>query len=208
MMLLSALFKLPWKRSARHIPERSDRRGDERYEAYHPVSIVLPGTPPVAGTLISISLGGAAIRFHGWVAEVPEAWLTRLKPGDELRLDGLIDAPMCCRTVTTEAGVLRVQFDRDDMLRRKLRTMVNDFTATFPPARLSERALPVRGPPGSMLERSAAELRARAVEYRIPAQTVRTEAAAASLIRLAITFEALAKRKEEDLEAGCAHSWA
>jgi hypothetical protein len=198
MMLLSALFKLPWKRSTRHIPERSDRRGDERYEAYHPVSIVLPGTPPVAGTLISISLGGAAIRFHGWVVEVPEAWLTQLKPGDELRLDGLIDAPMCCRTVTTEAGVLRVQFDRNDGLRRKLRTMVNDFTTTFPPARVSERALPTGGPAGSMLDRSAAELRARAGEYRVLAKSVQTEATAESLIRLAIAFEALAKRKEED----------
>ena len=55
---------------------------------------------------------------------------------------------------------------------------------------------------GSMLDRPAAELRARAGEYRMLAKTVQTEAATESLIRLAIAFEALAKRKEEDSDVG------
>jgi hypothetical protein len=196
-MLLSALFKLPWIRSARHVTETSDRRGDERYEAYHPVTIRMPGMPSVAGTLISISLGGAAIRFHGWVAEVPEAWLTRLKRGDELRLDGLIGVPMSCRTVTADSGVLRVQFGWDDNLRHKLRSMVNDFTGTLPTARMSDRTLPGQRTPRSTADLSAVELRAQAAEYRELATTVRTEAAANTLVRLATAYEALAKRKEE-----------
>jgi hypothetical protein len=196
-MLLSALFKLPWRWSARHVAETSDRRGDERYEAYHPVTIRMPGMPPVAGTLISISLGGAAIRFQGWIAEMPEAWLTRLKRGDELRLDGLFDGQMSCQTVTTEAGVLRVQFARDDALRRKLRSMVNDLTGTVLAARMFNRAPSGQRTPRSMTERSAIELRAQAAEYRELATTVRTEAAANTLVRLSTALETLAKRKED-----------
>jgi hypothetical protein len=195
-MLLSALFKLPWKRSARHIGDTADRRRDERYDAYHPVTIRMPGMPPVAGTLISVSLGGAAIRFHGWIAEVPEPWLTALKRGDELGLEGLIDAPTSCQTVATEDGVLRVQFAPDDALRRKLRSRVSDFTARPLTARTSDRTLPGQRTPRSMAERSASELRALAAEYRELATTVRTEAAANTLVRLATAFEHLAKRKE------------
>jgi len=196
-MLLSALFKLPWKRSSWNVAEMRNRRSDERYEAYHPVSIGLPGMPPVAGTLISISLGGAAIRFHGWVAELPEAWLARLRRGDQLEVDGLIDSPMSCSTVTADGGVLRVQFERDDELRQKLRSMVNDFTGALPAARTSGRKLPGRVRTGSMVDKSPAQLRARAVEYRAMAKTVRSEAAGKSLTRLAEAFEALANRKEE-----------
>jgi hypothetical protein len=192
-MLISALFKVPWKRSARKIAGKSDRRENERYEAYHPVTIRIPGMPPVAGTLISISLGGAAIRFHGWIAEVPEAWLTDLKPGDELRLDGLVGVPMPCRTVTTAGGVLRVQFGQDDRLRHKLRSMVNDFTGTYSTARRSDRHRTTR----SMTDRSAVELREQAAKYRELAKSVRTEAAVTSLMRLAEAFEGLAERREK-----------
>src|SRR5580700_10472705 len=127
-MLLSALFKLRWKLSAGHFGETANRRRDERYDAYQPVTIRIPGMPPVAGTLISVSLGGAAIRFHGWIAEVPDPWLTALNRGDELRLEGLIDTHASCQAVTTEAGVLRVQFSPDDAMRRELRSMVSDFS--------------------------------------------------------------------------------
>jgi hypothetical protein len=194
-MPLSALFKLPWKRSARHFRETTNRRRDERYDAYHPVTIRIPGMPPVAGTLISVSLGGAAIRFHGWIAEVPEPWLTALNRGDELRLEGLIDTQTSCQTVTTEAGVLRVQFAPDDAMRRELRSMVSDFSPLT--ARVSHRTLHGQRTPRAMRERSSVELRAQAAEYRELATTVRTEAAANTLARLATTFEDLANRKEE-----------
>jgi hypothetical protein len=200
VLQLSALFKLPWKRSAPRIAGMPDRRGDERYEAYQPVMIRMPGMPPVTGTLISISLGGAAIRFHGWIAEVPEPWLTELSRGDGVQLEGLIDAPTSCQIVTTQAGVLRVQFAQDDGLRRKLRAMVSDFTGTRLTARMSGRTRP--GPKGarSMTDRSAVELRAQAAEYRELATGVRTEAAADTLVRLATAFEALAARKEARLD--------
>jgi hypothetical protein len=195
-MLLSALFKLPWKRSARRFGETAYRRRDERYDAYHPVTIRIPGMPPVAGTLISVSLGGAAIRFHGWIAEVPEPWLAALNRGDELRLEGLIDTQMSCRTVTTEAGVLRVQFAPDGAMRREVRSMVSDFSPLA--ARVSDRTPPGQRTPRAMRERSSVELRAQAAEYRELATTVQTEAAANTLVSLATAFEDLAKRKEED----------
>jgi hypothetical protein len=152
--------------------------------------------PPVAGTLISVSLGGAAIRFHGWIAEVPEPWLTALNRGDELRLEGLIDTQMSCRTVTTESGVLRVQFAPDDAMRREVRSMVSDFSPLA--ARVSDRTPPGQRTPRAMRERSSVELRAQAAEYRELATTVQTEAAANTLVTLATAFEDLAKRKEED----------
>jgi hypothetical protein len=198
-MPLPALFKLPWIRSVAGV---SDRREDERYEAYHPVKLRMPGLPPVAGTLISVSLGGAAIRFHGWVADVPEQWLTQLNRGAELRLEGLIDAPMSCQIVTTESGVLRVQFARDDALRRRLRSVVTDFTGALRAVRRPGRTYPGQKPPGSMTDRSAIELRAQAAEYRELATTVRTGAAAYTLVRLATAFEAVAKRKEHRPDLG------
>jgi hypothetical protein len=196
-VLLSALFKLPWKQSAGHFGETANRRRDERYDAYQPVTIRIPGMPPVAGTLISVSLGGAAIRFHGWIAEVPDPWLTALNRGDELRLEGLIDTQASCQAVTTEAGVLRVQFSPDDAMRRKLRSMVSDLTGETSAARVSDRVLTGHRAPRAGKERSSDELRAQAAEYRGLATTVRTEAAANTLVRLATTFEDLAKRKEE-----------
>jgi hypothetical protein len=154
-MLLSALCKLPWKRSARNVGEKADRRRDERYDAYHPVTIRMSGMPPVAGTLISVSLGGAAIRFHGWIAEVPEPWLTALNRGDEVRLEGLTDTQASCQIVTTEAGVLRVQFAPDDAMRRELRSMVGDFTGPPLATRVPDRPLPGQRTPRAMRERSS-----------------------------------------------------
>jgi hypothetical protein len=50
-----------------------------------------------------------------------------------------------------------------------------------------------------MRDQSAGELRAQAAEYRELVATVRTGAAANTLVRLASALEALAKRKEESL---------
>jgi hypothetical protein len=198
-MPLTALFKSRWKRSSRHDAGTSDRRGDERYPAYQPVTIRQPGMSPVTGTLVNVSLGGAAIRFHGWVADVPEDWLTRLKPGDELQVDGLVGAQMFCRTVTADAGVLRVQFGRDDALRHKLRSMVNDFTGATTKTRKVDRAPASRLRSSSIADRSPDELRARAAEYREKAGTAVSVATVNSLMRLAERFEEFARQRE----SGC-----
>ena len=153
--------------------------------------------PPVAGTLISVSLGGAAIRFHGWIAEVPEPWLTALNRGDEVRLEGLIHTQTSCQIVTTEAGVLRVQFASDDAIRRELCSVVSEFTGPPLAARMSDRPPPGQRMPNFPRERSSVELHAQAAEYRELATTVQTEATANTLVRLATAFEDLAKRKEE-----------
>jgi len=109
MTLLSALFGLARKRRAGNGIELPDRREDERYEAYHPISVSLPGPPPaVAGTVINMSLSGAAVRIPGWAARAPAAWLARLDRGDELRLDGLLDIPVSCWVIKADAGVLRL----------------------------------------------------------------------------------------------------
>jgi hypothetical protein len=196
-MPLSVLFKPRWKRSDQTVAKASDRRGDKRYPAYQPVTIRLHGMPPVAGTLVSISLGGAAIRFHGWVADVPEPWLTRLKRGDELRVDGLNGGPMCCRAVTAADGVLRVQFSRDDALRHKLRSVVDDAIGPLAKPRKVDGTPSGRLMPGSMADRSPAQLRAHAAKYRVMARTTVSAATVTSLLRLADRFDALAKQRED-----------
>jgi hypothetical protein len=128
MTLLSALLSFSRRRPPNNVPAQPnnvpapyDRRGDDRYEAYHPVSIALPDRlPPVAGTVINISLGGAAIRIPGWTVRAPAEWLPHLTQGSELRLTGLIDVAVACWTVTIDAGVLRVRFSREDAVRERL----------------------------------------------------------------------------------------
>ena len=122
-MLLSAFFGISRKRSVRNA---TDRRADERYEAYHPVRLSLAGQlPAVDGTVINISLGGAAVLIPGWRAKAPAKWLTRLAAGDSLQVGSLLDDLVLCSVVTMDAGVLRVQFARDDRLRGQLREMIN-----------------------------------------------------------------------------------
>lgn len=133
-MLLSAFFGLSRKRSVRVVSDPPERRTEERYEAYHPVSITPAGLNPsgrpaslVGGTVINISLGGAAVHIPGWGAEAPAEWLNRLDRGDELRLDGLVDAPVSCWVVTVDAGVLRVRFSPDYALRCQLRELIDSL---------------------------------------------------------------------------------
>ena len=124
-MRLSAFLGLPRKRPA---PGATDRRADERYEAYHPVTVSLSGqAQAVEGTVINISLGGAAVLIAGWRAKAPAEWLTRLASGDELRLSGLVDELVSCTVVTIDAGVLRVQFARDDAIRSQLREVIDSL---------------------------------------------------------------------------------
>jgi PilZ domain len=148
-MLLSAFFGLSRKRSARVVSYPPERRSEERYEAYHPVSISPTGLnqyrqfqrgpyqsggqpfgrsdSPVAGTVINISLGGAAVHIPGWGPHAPAEWLNRLDRGQELRLDGLVDAQLSCWVVTVDAGVVRVRFPSDYALRCQLREVIDSL---------------------------------------------------------------------------------
>jgi hypothetical protein len=126
-MLLSRFLGFSRKRSTR---SRTDRRAEERYEAYHAVKVSLAGAlASVAGTVINVSLSGAAVLVPGWRAQAPAEWLTRLHRGDELALTGLLDATASCSVVTADAGVLRVQFARDDALRGQLRELISSLAA-------------------------------------------------------------------------------
>jgi hypothetical protein len=127
-MVLSALFGFSRKRSARDQADAPDRRGEERYEAYHPVSVSLPGPlPPVAGTVINLSLSGAAVRIPGWAARAPAEWLTRLDRGDELRLAGLVEVSVSCLVIAVDGGVLRVRFSGDEAMRGRLREVIDSL---------------------------------------------------------------------------------
>jgi hypothetical protein len=98
-----------------------ERRAHARFEIDHPVTIGPLGESPVAGTIIDISLGGAAIRIHDWSAP----WLTCLNQSDELWLDGFFDVPTSCRVVVTDDDLLRVHFAADDALRRQIRDIIS-----------------------------------------------------------------------------------
>jgi hypothetical protein len=65
---------------------------------------------PVAGTVINISRGGAAVSIDGWNVGAPVDWLLLLKADDEMRLTGLRKGPTFCRVVALANDVLRVQF--------------------------------------------------------------------------------------------------
>jgi hypothetical protein len=126
-MSLSRFFGFSRRRS---IPSTTDRRAEERYEAYHPVTVSLAGLlGSVAGTVINVFLSGAAVHVPGWRAKAPAEWLAHLKRGDELQLSGLFDVPVPCSVVTADGGVIRVQFARDDGLRGQLRELINSMAA-------------------------------------------------------------------------------
>jgi hypothetical protein len=125
-MLLSAFLGAASKQQAQIVSEPFNRRADERYEAYQPVSIGLPGRRvPVEGTVINISLGGAAVVIPGWGTRSPARWLKHLERGDELRMAGLLDEVVSCRVVSVDIGVLRVRFSRDEVLRGQLRELID-----------------------------------------------------------------------------------
>ena len=51
-----------------------DRRDTERHDVSRPVSIGPPGAPPLPGTVINLSVSGAAIRIDGWDTGARAAW--------------------------------------------------------------------------------------------------------------------------------------
>jgi hypothetical protein len=85
-------------------------RASERFEACIPVSIGPIGMLPVAGTVINISRGGAAISIDGWNMGAPVDWLLLLRADDEMCMTGLRKTPTSCRMVAFANDVLRVQF--------------------------------------------------------------------------------------------------
>lgn len=126
MRLLSTLLPRPWKRIA---PTVVERRGAERIETSVPVSIRGDGMLPCAGTVINISMTGAAISLHGWNVPVPAPWPTRLHHGDEIALVALLGVPLACWVVAVDEGLLRVRFLFDDVARRQLRELIERLAA-------------------------------------------------------------------------------
>ena len=121
MNLLSALLGLHPKRPARNVTaDARDARDAERHDAYIPVSIGPRGRPQAAGLVINLSPGGAAIRVHGWNAGTQVGWLTGLNQGDEMRLAGLLHAPMSCWVVVVDEGLIRVHFSPDEAQQNQL----------------------------------------------------------------------------------------
>lgn len=130
MGLLSDLLTRPFKRSAKDNPASiPDRRGAERFETTLPVSLRKFEMPPFAGSLINISMTGAAITLHGWNVPEPPPWPTRLRHGDELALTGLLPVPLNAWVVAVEEGVLRVRFLVDDTARSQLRELIGYLAA-------------------------------------------------------------------------------
>ena len=60
-MLLPALFKLSWKRSTLRVARMSDRRGDERYEAYQSVRVRKSGRNGATTLLAVLNVGTGAV---------------------------------------------------------------------------------------------------------------------------------------------------
>jgi hypothetical protein len=102
-------------------PRTPERREHGRFAMEQLVTIGPFGDTPVPGTLVSLSLGGAAIRIHQWSA----AWLDRLEQRDELWLTGLLGGPISCRVVVTDSGILRVHFQEDAVLKRKIQDIID-----------------------------------------------------------------------------------
>src|SRR4051794_15721256 len=98
-----------------------DRRAWPRFPMDQSVSVGPPGEAPVVGTLVNLSLSGAAIRIHHWDAP----WLERLNQSDQLWLAGILDAPFLCRVVVTDKGMVRVHFEDDAGLRRRIQWVID-----------------------------------------------------------------------------------
>jgi hypothetical protein len=100
-------------------------RACDRYEAYHPVTLSVGPFAAAAGTVIGISLDGAAVHLPGWRTNAPPAWLSHLEQGGQLQLGGLIDELVPCRTVKFHDGVVQVEFARDPALGGQLREFLD-----------------------------------------------------------------------------------
>lgn len=129
-MSLSGLLTRRFRRqAATPLAGRSERRDAVRYEISLPVSLRRDGMPPFAGSLINISISGAAITLHGWNVPVPAPWPTRLKHGDEIALTGLLDVPLGAWVVAREEAVLRVRFLIDETVRERLAALMERVSA-------------------------------------------------------------------------------
>jgi PilZ domain len=124
MTLLSAIFRIP--RNPRDSPSERyarDERDAVRHDANIPVTIQARGMPPVTGSVINISVRGAAIRIEH------ATWLFHLSQGDELGLTGVLDLPVSCWVVVFDEEVLRVHFAPDDEVREQLRMVIGLLAA-------------------------------------------------------------------------------
>jgi len=120
------LADLNWKRGASNLtPEAPERRADERYDVSHPVAVGRPDAISIRGTLINLSLGGAAIRVHDWNGP----WLAGLEQRDEMWLDGLTPTPVVCWIVVFDDDVLRVHFSPDELSRRRIQRAIDQLTS-------------------------------------------------------------------------------
>jgi hypothetical protein len=121
MPLLSAFLGRLLKRPVwSEVTNTHERRSDERQSAFIPVLIGLRGQPPLAGSVINISLNGAAIRINEWNA----AWLISLDQSDEMWLAGLLEVPVICWVVIVEKDVIRVHFAWDHEFRNQLQELI------------------------------------------------------------------------------------
>jgi hypothetical protein len=82
------------------------------------------GDTTIAGTMINVSLTGAAIRIAG-----SARWLSRLNHGDEMLLAGLFDRGLLCWLVTLDDGVMRIHFPRSDDGQSPLRGAIQEMIA-------------------------------------------------------------------------------
>jgi len=133
MPLFPLLFKSQQTQSAPlAVPRMRDDRAAERFDVCQSVSIGLPGDVVVTGSVINISVTGAAIRVDGWNTSRTE-WLAGLDQGDELWVEGILPGGLIsCWVVVSDEGLLRVHFSRDEAQRRQLRVAIARLAAPTP----------------------------------------------------------------------------
>jgi hypothetical protein len=111
---------------ARHTPPPPANevytRATSRFDADIPVLIGPGGRSPAAGTVVNISLQGAAVRIHDAVE-----WLAHLDQGDELRMTGLLSAPLPCWVVVVDGDLLRIHFAMDAAQRSRLFELIGSL---------------------------------------------------------------------------------
>lgn len=121
-------LRRPWKRPGGGVPAAvPNRRGTPRFDVNQPVSIGGQGRPPVEGSLINISMSGAAVHVYGWNVPDSALWPTRPVHGNELWLAGLLDVAIPCWVIAVEDAMLRVRFLLDETLRNQLRDKIESL---------------------------------------------------------------------------------
>src|SRR6202044_1214775 len=103
MTLLSSIFGFSQKRAGMSpiFYPRGDR-ATVRHDANIPVSVQLRCMPMVMGSIINISIGGAAVHITDWNGVLPADWFSLLDQGSELRLTGLLERPISAWVVLYE----------------------------------------------------------------------------------------------------------